>query len=622
MRSAPSHIDKYELRSVLARTATSVVYDGWDSDIARRVAIKTVPLTTLDDAETAEALARFKRGVQAAGKLAHPNVMSVYDYGETDDYAYIVMEFIDGPTLKQLLDDGTRFDVPTICKVMDEILGGLQYSHDHAVVHRDMKPANIMFTKGQRLKITDFGIARIENSNLTQAGMVIGTPAYMSPEQFMGEEVDWRTDIYSVGVILYQLITGARPYEGAYTTIMHKVLNAPVPRPSAVFPSISPTLDQVVLRAMAKSPAQRFQSATEFNAALHAVRANADPSVRPVVAPRLEAGAPYRQGRRKYSWLSPALTGAAVALLAVAGVGVGVYWQAKSQSDASAISHPQAAVDRQKMASLQPEQPPPSAAASAPSVMSPVSTPDQSLAPTARTDTGSVSAPSSGPILTDTTQDATSQSQTPDFGQRESSVPQPRQTAPPVPEGLPPVPGPPTQPQPSQAQKGDPVSRPAPARETRGGRAPRTVDTSKTTERKGEVRTTDKGDPGQDAMKKLKAPPSGRNDNPPADTFSMASAAPYPITSLNSDLGLLCRSLTPETAQEMGLNPPTGMLVMGVTAGSLAARAGIRANDVILKVNGSEMQNLSGLRATAGQSIPIEVFRNRKVIQLVLGAAS
>src|SRR6201995_2905885 len=139
MSSTLSHIGKYELRAVVARTATSIVYDGWDANIARRVAVKAIPLSKLEEIDTKEALARFKRGVQAAGQLTHPNIVNIYDYGETDQYAYIVMEFVDGPTLKQLLDSGERFDIRAIGKIMDGILDGLQYSHDRGVVHRDMK---------------------------------------------------------------------------------------------------------------------------------------------------------------------------------------------------------------------------------------------------------------------------------------------------------------------------------------------------------------------------------------------------------------------------------------------------------------------------------------------------
>ncbi len=173
--------------------------------IARRVAIKTVKLPDPDDAEAQEELARFKREAQAAGRLSHPNIVGVFDYGETPEIAYIVMEFVDGTTLKHVLDKNERFELAEIVRIMDSLMAGLQFSHDRGVVHRDIKPANIMLTKAGEVKIADFGIARIESSSMTQAGTMLGTPSYMSPEQFMGQTVDARTDLYSSGVMLYQL---------------------------------------------------------------------------------------------------------------------------------------------------------------------------------------------------------------------------------------------------------------------------------------------------------------------------------------------------------------------------------------------------------------------------------
>ena len=263
-------LGKYELRAVLGKGAMGTVYDGFDPLIARQVAIKTVRLPAPDDHEALEELARFRREAQAAGRLSHPNIVGVFDYGETPDLAYIVMEFVDGTTLKHHTDKHERFELPEIVRLMTELMAGLQYSHDRGVVHRDIKPANIMLTKRGEVKIADFGIARIESSSMTQAGTMLGTPSYMSPEQFMGTTVDARTDLYSSGVLLYQLLTGEKPFEGGLTAIMHKVLNTEPPPPSALAVTVSPAFDEVVKKAMAKRPEDRFASAAEFATAVKA----------------------------------------------------------------------------------------------------------------------------------------------------------------------------------------------------------------------------------------------------------------------------------------------------------------------------------------------------------------
>ena len=229
--------------------------------------------TRSDDPETEEELARFRREAQAAGRLTHPNIVGVFDYGETGDLAYIVMEYVDGPSLKSLLDKQERFAIADTMRIMADLLAGLQFSHERGVVHRDIKPANVMLTSDGQAKIADFGIARIESSSMTQAGTVLGTPAYMSPEQFMGQVVDARTDIYSSGVLLYQLLTGERPFEGGMSAIMHKALNTDPPLPSQITVTCPAAFDAVVRKAMAKRPEDRFQSASEFLEALQAAAA-------------------------------------------------------------------------------------------------------------------------------------------------------------------------------------------------------------------------------------------------------------------------------------------------------------------------------------------------------------
>ncbi len=341
-------LGKYEIKRTLGRGAMGIVYEGWDPIIARRVAIKTVKLPeNADDPETEEALARFRREAQAAGRLTHPNIVGVFDYGETNDLAYIVMEFVDGPPLKSLLDKEERFALSDAMRVMEDLLAGLQFSHERGVVHRDIKPANVMLTSGGQVKIADFGIARIESSSMTQAGTLLGTPAYMSPEQFMGQVVDARTDIYSSGVLLYQLLTGERPFEGGLSAIMHKALNTEPPAPSQLSVTAPPALDAVVRRAMAKRPEDRFASATAFAEAVRTALANPVSVVEPesedeatmvaAPAPVVPAAAPQvREARAATATASavvprpaarsssPMILIAAIVLLAI--VGGGGWW--------------------------------------------------------------------------------------------------------------------------------------------------------------------------------------------------------------------------------------------------------------------------------------------------------
>lgn len=313
------------------------VLDGYDSVIDRRVAIKTITLPDPNDAEAQDELARFRREAQAAGRLTHPNIVAVYDYGEDDTIAYIVMEYAPGTELKKILDKGDRLPPAESLRIMQGVLAGLQYSHERGVVHRDIKPGNIILAKDGTVKIADFGIARIESSSMTQAGTVMGTPAYMSPEQFMGQTVDARTDIYSAGVMLYQLLTGERPFEGGMTAIMHKALNTEPPRPSELSVTSPAALDPVVARAMAKRPGDRYETASAFAQAvrdamsgngfgLEAVSASdativstrGPPAPVPPNWPAAPPAVPASSARAKSK--APLLAGVAAAVLAVAGI--------------------------------------------------------------------------------------------------------------------------------------------------------------------------------------------------------------------------------------------------------------------------------------------------------------
>jgi eukaryotic-like serine/threonine-protein kinase len=311
-------LGKYDIRRTLGKGAMGIVYEGFDPVIERTVAIKTILPSQLNSAEIVGLMARFKREAQAAGRLNHPGIVAIYEYGEdiaqdvSDEeatvfagpsdsqgaqrVAYIAMEFVKGRELRDFFEKGERFPLSEVLRIMSEMLEAMDHAHAQGVVHRDMKPANLILLENGRVKIADFGIARIEASELTQTGTVMGTPSYMSPEQFMGHPVDGRSDLFSCGVILYQLLTGEKPFTGeSTTTIMYKVLREdPVP-PTELNLSLPPALDAVMKKALAKPPAQRFQSGSEFAQALrNALADQAEVPLQTTNASPLPAAAPAR----------------------------------------------------------------------------------------------------------------------------------------------------------------------------------------------------------------------------------------------------------------------------------------------------------------------------------------
>jgi len=263
-----TRLGKYEIWKELGRGAMGIVYEAFDPLIHRTVAIKTIQKSSFDKSEAQEAFSRFRHEAQAAGRLTHPKIVSIYEYGEDEQVAYIVMELIRGKELKEFFDREERFGIKDGIQVVLQLLDALDYSHSRGVVHRDIKPANILITEDGQIKVADFGIAKIESTHLTQVGIVLGTPTYMSPEQFLGVSVDRRTDIYSAGVILYQFLTGVRPFTGSVISIMHKAVNQKAVPPSQLNPAVPKSLDEVVRKAMAKRPDDRYQTAAEFMEAL------------------------------------------------------------------------------------------------------------------------------------------------------------------------------------------------------------------------------------------------------------------------------------------------------------------------------------------------------------------
>ena len=265
--NSPAQIGKYEIQSVLGRGANSVVYKAFDPGIARAVAIKAITKSRLAAGEIKHVMERFRHEAQAVGRLTHPRIVQIYEYGEDDEIAFIVMELVHGKTIAQHLKQEVHYEIPEVGAIVSQLLDGIGHAHRQGVVHRDVKPSNIMINRDGGIKIGDFGIARIESSNLTRLGDVLGTPHYMAPEQFLGAESDALADLYSIGVIAYELATGKRPYTGSAASIMQQVLNEQPPLPSHLNPRLTPLMDRVLSKALSKKREERFQDAREFAAA-------------------------------------------------------------------------------------------------------------------------------------------------------------------------------------------------------------------------------------------------------------------------------------------------------------------------------------------------------------------
>ena len=258
---------RYEILGELGRGAMGVVYRAVDPVIGRNVAVKTIRLTEEGTGlSRPELLSRFQTEARAAGLLTHPNIVVVYDAGEEDGLYYITMELVVGQSMQAVFDSGEAFPVPRILRILEQTCSALQFAHERNIVHRDIKPANLMLTADDTVKVTDFGTAKIlQFGTVQQTTHVMGTPSYMSPEQVKGRPVDGRTDIFSLGVVLYEMLTGEKPFPGqSITTVIYKIVNEePIP-PRQLNPSIHPGLNDIVMRALAKEPEARYQSCREM----------------------------------------------------------------------------------------------------------------------------------------------------------------------------------------------------------------------------------------------------------------------------------------------------------------------------------------------------------------------
>lgn len=264
--SALPRIDKLEIQSTLGRGAMGIVYKAHDPFMDRIVAVKMLRTDVLDSDERDDFLRRFRGEAKAYGRLLHPNIVTCYSYNEADGQSYIVMEYVEGKSLKEHLDRGTRFGLLQVREIMLQLLGALAYSHVHGVIHRDIKPANVLLTTDGRIKVTDFGIARVEAAAATShTKHVVGSPSYMSPEQFSGKTVDTRTDIYSAGLVFYELLTGERPFPNTdLGTALYNVLYSEPEPPSRRNAQVTAQIDNVVLKSLQKDPAQRYATAAAF----------------------------------------------------------------------------------------------------------------------------------------------------------------------------------------------------------------------------------------------------------------------------------------------------------------------------------------------------------------------
>ena len=264
-------LGRYQIDREIGKGAMGVVYLGRDPKIGRVVAIKTLALGQEFEGDALiDARARFFREAETAGRLQHPNIVTIFDAGEEHDLAYIAMEFLKGQDLTHACGQDRLLPVSTVLSIAARVADALDYAHAHNVVHRDIKPANIMFDRGtDAVKVTDFGIARITDSSKTRTGLVLGTPSFMSPEQLAGKKVDGRSDLYSLGITLFQLLTGALPLRGAsMTELMHKIASVEAPDVRQLRPELSAAVAKVVALSLQKRPEARYQTGRQFAADL------------------------------------------------------------------------------------------------------------------------------------------------------------------------------------------------------------------------------------------------------------------------------------------------------------------------------------------------------------------
>lgn len=290
---SPETLGRYRIVGELGRGATGTVYRAVDPLIERTVAIKTLnpslPEDVLNDVRE-----RFLREARSAGRLSHPNLVTIYDVGVEGEVAFIAMELLEGQSLQTMLRQQGRLDYSTAADLAAQIAEGLEHAHRHAIVHRDVKPANVIVSATGHAKLTDFGVAYVPSSSMTQTGVALGSPKYMSPEQVLGQPADPRSDVFSLGVMLYEMLVHRTPFEGAgeiaMFELMRRIMVEPHRNVSQLDSMIPTEFDRILSRALAKKPEERYPTAAEFRQALNSTVAV--PSPEPVEEPAAEECAP------------------------------------------------------------------------------------------------------------------------------------------------------------------------------------------------------------------------------------------------------------------------------------------------------------------------------------------
>lgn len=312
-------IGKYKITGLLGKGAMGIVYKALDPDITREVAIKTIHFDLVTEGTNREEMMkRFIREAQAAGKLTHPNIITIYDVGREKDLTYIVMQYIEGQSLAKMLASRKKFSTLEFVKLFCQLCDALDYAHRNGIIHRDIKPANILIDKKGKPFIVDFGVARVETSTITQTGTTIGTPSYMSPEQVRGQKIDKRSDIFSLGIILYELLTGKCPFKAeSITTVIYKIVNEePLPL-TKVKKGLPVAFEHIVEKALAKDPKDRYQNCKQLAADLQGLGKGLDKTL--VISADKGELVKWKEGKKRKIGLILVASFAVVVLLSAGG---------------------------------------------------------------------------------------------------------------------------------------------------------------------------------------------------------------------------------------------------------------------------------------------------------------